>query len=166
MGKDEFDHGPKKKLACHLASELIKDAGIKCAPVSLVSVIQHLQTKHNLDVVSDYFSQKISGLLVTSMKEGVEYATIGFNKNHHWNRRRFTIAHEIGHLLLRHSCVPIDGKKSHNEREADLFASELLMPPAIFRDDFKRLRDIPSLAQLYRVSPQALTIRLKELRLV
>ena len=43
-------------------------------------------------------------------------------------RRNWTIAHEIGHVLLGH------GEASHkNEREADAFASELLMPEAVIR---------------------------------
>src|SRR5580698_5750315 len=52
-------------------------------------------------------------------------------------RKRFTIAHEIGHYILhgyqRNSCSPrvIEGWKEGQplpEREADIFASELLLP--------------------------------------
>lgn len=41
-------------------------------------------------------------------------------------RQRFTVAHELGHLLLRHS------ERGHQEEnEADSFASMLLMPDAL-----------------------------------
>ncbi len=41
-------------------------------------------------------------------------------------RRNFTIAHELGHLLLGHTSIdPV------SEREADLFASALLLPACV-----------------------------------
>ncbi len=43
-------------------------------------------------------------------------------------RRNWTIAHELGHILLGHSDV-----SKMNEREADAFAAELLMPEAVIR---------------------------------
>jgi Zn-dependent peptidase ImmA (M78 family) len=63
--------------------------------------------------------------------------------------RRFTIAHEIGHWILhpagqsfRHR--PITGAERANptrpveEREADLFAAELLMPRKILKSEFNQ----------------------------
>jgi Zn-dependent peptidase ImmA (M78 family) len=51
-------------------------------------------------------------------------------------RRRFTIAHELGHYLLGHR-IPTEMElgttapfSAHQEREADLFAVEFLMPEA------------------------------------
>lgn len=41
-------------------------------------------------------------------------------------RRRFTVAHELGHLLLGHR-----ERGKRQEEEADLFASALLMPDAL-----------------------------------
>ncbi len=43
-------------------------------------------------------------------------------------RRNWTIAHELGHILLGHSDL-----SKMNEREADAFAAELLMPEAVIR---------------------------------
>ena len=43
-------------------------------------------------------------------------------------RRNWTIAHELGHVLLGHSEL-----SKVNEREADIFAAELLMPEAVIR---------------------------------
>ncbi|MBQ8255092.1 MAG: ImmA/IrrE family metallo-endopeptidase [Clostridia bacterium] len=43
-------------------------------------------------------------------------------------RRNWTIAHELGHVLLGHSDLT-----RSNEREADAFAAELLMPEAVIR---------------------------------
>ncbi len=41
-------------------------------------------------------------------------------------RQRFTVAHELGHLLLRHQ-----GHIRQHEEEADFFASLLLLPDAV-----------------------------------
>jgi Zn-dependent peptidase ImmA (M78 family)/transcriptional regulator with XRE-family HTH domain len=60
------------------------------------------------------------------------------------DRERFTIAHELGHLVM-HSAPGDD-----QETEANRFASELLAPADQVRPDLARLgrRDIPRLMQL------------------
>ena len=136
------------------------------APVSLQKVIEHLQKTRALDVRRIEASEKVSGLLVVSNQLDTEYATIGFNANHPWCRRRFTIAHEIGHLLLGHTCNDDDGDDSHNETEANFFAAELLMPRKILKKDFAISPEIPTLARLYRVSDQSLSIQLMTARLI
>lgn len=52
-------------------------------------------------------------------------------------RKRFTIAHEIGHVVLRH-----DGYSVINEKEADVFASQLLLPHCILERLIKLGKDI------------------------
>ena len=81
-------------------------------------------------------------------------------------RFRFSIAHELGHYLLRHRTVAhIDGERSPQlERQADIFAAELLLPEAYLRADLET-HTLPELAERYRVSRQALEIRLKNLGL-
>ena len=48
-------------------------------------------------------------------------------------RARFSIAHELGHLLLRHNPLGRIGepRDPDQERQADRFASELLMPESL-----------------------------------
>lgn len=75
---------------------------------------------------------------------GDKYALIKINKHIEYiGKKRFTIAHEIGHVELHKNVQPlfIDNdstleyfKKGHQEAEANEFASELLMP----RDQFKK----------------------------
>src|SRR5205085_8276692 len=63
--------------------------------------------------------------------------------------RRFTAAHEIGHWILHPSVVslrerPLTGAERANpsrpaeEREADIFAAELLMPRKVLTEYFTR----------------------------
>ncbi|MFH1712450.1 MAG: ImmA/IrrE family metallo-endopeptidase [Patescibacteria group bacterium] len=166
MESDLPDLGPRKTLAKNLAQRLVKDVGISEAPVSLQRIIEHVQTTRPLDVHRIDAGQKVSGLLVVVRKVDAEYATIGFNGNHSWYRRRFTIAHEIGHLLLGHTCTGNQNDGSYNEKEAHLFAGELLIPTALIKKDFKKLHDLKALSKLYRMSESALTMKLMEARLV
>ena len=47
-----------------------------------------------------------------------------------WERTRWTLAHEVGHVLLHHN-----GLRSGAEEEAGRFASELLAPIASIREE-------------------------------
>lgn len=162
METDNVDFGPRKKHAIKLAQDLIEDSKIKESPVSLQKVIEHLQTKQNISIQKYSFSDKISGLLVQLKDDGGnENTVIGFNENHPWCRRRFTIAHEIGHFLLGHTCNKDQLAKTHEEKEADIFASELLAPKSILKKDFKLNPNIPALALKYKVSQQSIAIKIQ-----
>lgn len=77
-------------------------------------------------------------------------------------RARFSIAHELGHLLLRHNPLGRIGepRDPDQERQADRFASELLMPESLLREDCEKL-PFEVLCRRYRVSHQAMRIRLE-----
>lgn len=106
------------------------------------------------------------------------------NTAHSQARRRFTIAHELGHLLL-HAGEPVhvdqglrinlrDDRSATaedlEEMEANAFAANLLMPAAWLRRDLAEggidLEDpnqVQALASRYQVSPQAMVVRLSSL---
>jgi Zn-dependent peptidase ImmA (M78 family)/DNA-binding XRE family transcriptional regulator len=78
-------------------------------------------------------------------------------------RQRFSVAHELGHLLLHPDPAPGSG---HHEREANSFAAELLMPAAELADRLPRAADVAALKELadgYGVSVAALAYRGKDL---
>ncbi len=111
---------------------------------------------------------------------------IGVNTRQSPVRQRFTIGHELGHFLLHeydqihwdhdNFRVRLRGPKSSEgsdaaEIEANLFASELLMPTSFLERDLKvgmsvdvlddkRISDI---AKRYGVSTQALLIKLSRM---
>lgn len=126
--------------------------------------------------------EELSGFLLRDI-DGHK-ALIGVNSEHHPNRQRFTIAHELGHLLL-HEGEPIHvdrGLKINlrneaasqgillEEKEANLFAAELLMPSHFIRKDLQEKtaldleQDIQTLADSYQVSTQAMMYRLAYLK--
>ena len=73
---------------------------------------------------------------------GENSAIITVNSNIEYEgKRRFTIAHEIGHFIMHNKLIPVHNdtdatleyfKQGHQETEANEFASELLMPESLF----------------------------------
>ena len=151
---------PRTGSARTIARKILKDTKITEAPVSLWRVIKHLQSSSDLSVMPYGFGDKVSGMLV--MVD--ESATIGYNNSQHWHRRRFTIAHEIGHLIMGHTCN--DNFSDYREKEANEFAAELLMPLAVLKKDFKQIGVLKTLAERYIVSEEAMCRHLMYCRLL
>lgn len=93
-------------------------------------------------------------------------------------RARFTVAHELGHHLLRHhsrfhvdlATLPSEGPGDHLfdprlEREANDFAANLLMPATLVRIAYSPGAPARSLAAQFEVSPLAMSYRLVNLGL-
>lgn len=79
------------------------------------------------------------------------------------DRMRFTLAHELGHLVM-HATPP-----SHDPEDgADDFAAELLMPAEEIEGDLVGLhvRQLPGLKEYWRVSMAALILNAKRLGLL
>lgn len=121
------------------------------------------------------FIDDVSAVLVRSSR----FTAIVVNKDHPETRRRFSIAHEIGHAVLGHAenlYIEFAGpgpfqdpspQRFEYEREANWFAADLLMPAESLREDYKRFKgDVALLAEHYGVSQQAMWVRLQTLRLV
>ncbi|MBX2989895.1 MAG: ImmA/IrrE family metallo-endopeptidase [Bacteroidetes bacterium] len=95
-----------------------------------------------------------------------KHKIIGVNANHHHRRQRFTLAHELGHIILNH---PPESRCSLHEiaelnREADAFASELLVPTQLLKPLLASRTYSPStLSRLFDVSEEAMILRLKTL---
>jgi len=90
---------------------------------------------------------------------------IGVNRNHHVHRRRFSVGHEIGHLLLGHppeaDCTPHEA--ALHDLEADACASELLMPEELLLPMTLKFSKPERLALIFQVSAEAMHRRLDRL---
>ena len=147
-----------------MAEKALLVIGSKVLPVA----VNEIAGKFNLKVVEFDFPDSFSGVLKR------ERGVIGVNKKHALVRQRFTIAHELGHFVLGHSIGNTDDvmddsfdKPIHNEKEANIFASAILMPEKWLKEEIKgRPLDLKSLASSFCVSEQALTIRLLQLNLI
>jgi len=154
--------------------ELLEQARVRRPPVPVEKIAVGL----GLTIRYAPADEVLSGALIRRGKEVI----IGVNSRHHPNRRRFTIAHELGHYRLhrgvgfhidedfRVNLRDEDSSKgvSWEEVEANRFAAELLMPtPFLFQDveKFKNIdkQAVQNLARRYRVSSQSMEIRLANL---
>ena len=129
----------RKKYISITVEKLLNQYNIEAPPVN----IEELAGALGITIQYEPADDKLSGFLIRDLKN--HRAVIGVNSSHPRNRKRFTIAHEIGHFLLHESeKVYMDGinnifrvhhrnedsSKGSNvdEKEANLFAAELLMP--------------------------------------
>lgn len=79
------------------------------------------------------------GYNIVKKKNGIMQATILYNEDIISNeRKRFTIAHEIGHIALGHLEYSLS-----NEKEADVFASQLLLPHCLLEQLVKFGKSVP-----------------------
>lgn len=103
----------------------------------------------------------------------VENKKICVNKNECPERRRFTIAHELGHFCLGHcssfrdTSDPMWYAKGDpaKELQANSFAAELIMPAIAIKIlvDKRGIKNAAQLRQMLGVSSQALNRRLRSL---
>ena len=160
------------------AEQSLVKAGVATTPVPVELVAKHLDIR----IESADLGEDCSAVLVRNGNRAV----IGVNKEHHPNRRRFSIAHEIAHFVLHEGDTYIDkGYRVHfrdlesgsgtklEEMEANAFAAALLMPAKEVREAFKQqpfdLTEDDSLRMLankFAVSTQAMTYRLMNLQLI
>jgi Zn-dependent peptidase ImmA (M78 family) len=126
------------------------------------------------------FGNEISGMLLRTNGQVI----IAVEQEQSEVRQRFTIAHELGHLLLHAGQeVRVDTNFRVNFRdansataedveeiEANAFAARLLMPEAFLQRDLRGVafdvedaEQVGELASHYNVSVQAMTIRLVNL---
>jgi Zn-dependent peptidase ImmA (M78 family) len=159
------------------AERLVEQLGI--TPTHSHVDIDAVAEKVGLGVVRMPLGDDISGMLVTKAGK----TTICIAKDQHLNRQRFTIAHEIGHHVLRHlfagEHVHVDRVIMRNaqssegtdirEIEANQFAACLLMPERMVHGHLLALKSqyvedvVPKLARQFKVSEQAMAFRLSTL---
>jgi Zn-dependent peptidase ImmA (M78 family) len=165
------------------AERLASRLAINAAPVNVHKIAAEL----GLSIVSEDLGSDVSALLVTDGKSSI----IGVHERHAPTRQRFSIAHEIGHFVLRHQFEPgehvhVDRGRYISERglkssagvdakeiEANQFAASLLMPAKLVRAHVARFGkgplledEVRELAREFQVSEQAMTIRLSALGLI
>ena len=159
-----------------LVRELLGKNGIIYPPIP----VDDIAREEGAEIVVNRFNKEISGLLLRTNDKVI----IGVEKTQASTRQRFTISHELAHLLLHDGEeIRVDTNFRINLRspesstaedieeiEANAFAASLLMPEAFLKEDLANLvldvedpHLIQQLARRYEVSAQAMTIRLMNL---
>jgi Zn-dependent peptidase ImmA (M78 family) len=166
----------RRKHIRQLADKLLKENAVRSSPVPVESIATKLGTLVQRAPAAD----DLSGFIYRDHRS--KATVIGVNESHHPHRQSFTIAHELGHFLLhdmqdvhvdRGFSVKLRNQKSSEgvdieEKEANLFAAELLMPKNLLEQSLQVIPPvdlvdegvIAELAEQYGVSTQAMTFRL------
>jgi len=158
------------------ATRVLEDHSIDKPPVPVALLAELV----GANVVYQPFEGEVSGMLYREQGHSV----LGVNSAHGQTRQRFTIAHEIGHLVL-HEGKPVfvdsfggrinlrDGTSDSQEVEANAFAAELLMPKAFVQEAVNDViirgggaspsQLVGELAKRFRVSKESMNYRLQNL---
>ena len=175
---------PKTRIR-NIVERLLKEGHVSSPAVPVEALIK----SQGIEVIKRRFDDDTSGFSFFDRK--TQKNIIGLNSSHAPTRQRFTLAHELGHILLHKNeagGLHVDehdirfrfrdqrsaaGSDSH-EREANAFAAELLMPKAFLQRE-EILQDglsissetaVRTLAKQYGVSVHALSFRLLNLGLI
>lgn len=149
-----------------IASQILEDYGFSGVyPVPIDEIIK----SHGYDfkgINQEDAPKDFCGLVDHTRK------LVVINKSHSNGRKRFTSAHELGHIILHPNENEVDYRISFSdndpkETEANKFAAEILMPYDDFILVYKSKRGcLSSIADFFGVSIGAATIRAESLNLM
>lgn len=156
---------PNYSFARKMAKKVIKDYKLTEIPTDLTKVFKNLRLKY----IELNDPEGIDGAIIEiEHKPAIAY----LNKAKPIPRQRFTLAHELGHIFLKHSKrdfynaeesrefgdEEIDHSKPPQEKEADAFASELLVSNDKLKQHEADMNNIDRLSSIFQVSKEAMTI--------
>lgn len=153
----------RNQFVLQMAKKVLAESKVKAPPVDLLQIL----TAHGIgyEEVED-FPDTVDALIV----EDGSKVCAAVNANQHLHRRRFSLAHELGHYFMHREGMPeepitIDNPpsdeigsptKSPAETEADIFAGELLVPLTMLKPLVHK--GIPELSRIFLVSEQVISI--------
>ncbi|MCF0111128.1 MAG: ImmA/IrrE family metallo-endopeptidase [Erysipelotrichaceae bacterium] len=138
------------------------------SPIDIFALVNGWKEK-KITIVRYPFSNRISGMCTCINNDFI----IGINSKSSYGRQRFTLAHELYHILYERNTdrvicdMSMVDTKSDSEKEADWFASYLLMPyDALLAYDEKaeewNLERVIEAEQFFQISHMAMVFRLKQ----
>ena len=163
------------KIARDKAWKVLKECGINRLPLNLMEIIKFYNIKVKYYSKNDYIKtlsfdiQNGDGFLRIENGQKIIY----FNdKKGTKSRRRFTIAHELGHCLLGHDLSKTKYRNSEidlnndpiEEMQANVFARDILMPAIVLHHTgCIKYTDIMRLCDVSETSAQIREQRMKVL---
>lgn len=116
------------------------------------------QFSTNVDAAALYFGEEVGYCIMFNSRK---IGSFNFAPNRRCN---FTLAHELGHIFLEHLLIPYSEKSEadsiYEDREADEFASRLLIPES----PLLKCNLIAELTAKFLVSSQAFYTRVNNLK--
>lgn len=152
----------KKKVnrlrARSIARGLLKECSIDNPPIKLSLVLKHLDISISKTDTRISLFKKISAFI------DLEDRLLFYKPDDPVVRQRFSVAHELGHYLMKHSIgrdIFNINSKDPREIEANVFAAEFLIPFDWIKTDLMNPKsNIKNLARKYWVSELAIGWRI------
>lgn len=165
MNTERLEHGAARPLWMRMNAErydadrVLLELGIKRPPVDVLHIADAIGARVHFTRGPAWDGAAESGV------DGS--ADIYVDAGQPTTRQRFTIAHEIGHLLLHEPGRAYRDRFSSQdvdiaEIQANNFAANLLMPTWML-NAIASGRGVPQLADIFGVSPEAMRYRLQNL---
>ena len=152
----------KYQGARNLSWEILIKEKITKLPIDIVELCKKL----NIEVKYNSLESGDSGSC--TVVDGTPYIFVSQNCSE--QRKRFTIAHELGHILLSHvgkyRLVNREPSPNDNiiEQEANVFASRLLAPACVLWGC--KVKTAEEIAKLCDISNQAATFRMERMKIL
>ncbi len=167
-----------EKIKNKSALELLKEYNIELKPPINISL---LLDKIGISVISKDFSQvekesncEPGSILGAAFSKGNDLA-IFYRKFDTYNRKIFTIAHELGHCCKHSENLKISHVElrtnmdtyDDHEKEANIFAGELLIPEQLLIEKYNEfiIPSLKTLSTIFGVSTNVMAARLDYLNL-
>lgn len=139
----------------------------------------HLQLDKDLPIKSICSLLEANGIILYQIDADEKFDGVSFvsnagmpiiivNKNFSNDRKRFTIAHELGHILMHNeNLFPVSSYRN-KEMEANIFAAQFLMPEAAIKNSLRRLKmsDLGDLKSYWLTSMGAIIRRARDLQCI
>ncbi len=152
------------KAAAVVRSEL--DVGPNSPITDIADVIEQAGTKLR---IKPFGFRQTNGLSVAEMDRGPAIV-VNSESGIPVERQIFTIAHELGHLILHRSSYDGNDNEENKpeENEANMFAGHFLLPTNALKKEWDKesgrnwVKTILHIKKVYRVSYQAVLVRLSQ----
>lgn len=164
-----------RKLEGKTAEELLAMQGIDITkpPVDIELLVKNL----NISVKKKDFSEieketnSPSGSILGAAISHGKTLTVFYSSRATYNRMRFTVAHELAHCCLHSRNLEINhvelrmnlgDEQNAHERDANIFAGELLIPEKLLDQECKKfiVPSLKALAEMFEVSVNVMAARL------
>jgi Zn-dependent peptidase ImmA (M78 family)/DNA-binding XRE family transcriptional regulator len=179
-----YNYPPEITLTDHIrVAVLAEDIGVRernrlgLGDQPIYALREILETDVGLRIMYSDLPSRIAGMYAYAGDIG---CCIVINRRHPANRRRASLAHEYGHVIIDRYSPGIDyltlqGRKPTNEKFAESFGMSFLMPATSVRRRFNEIvstkgdfqvADLCRLSHLYFVSIEAMAYRFESLQLI
>lgn len=147
--------------------QILIDNRIDALPVDIIRIA----TNNEITVLKNSEANELrDGEIGASIYDGNDWYIVYEDKIESIGRKRFTIAHELGHIFLGHPLIAGYHARTINinipstENEADIFASRLLSPSCVLWG--LNLHSAEEIAEVCKISLQSAQIRADRMRVL